>query len=152
MTHSRIASLLVLGALAAAATPPAAGEQITLAETVALARANAPEIAAAEARVTAGEARLRQARGYRLPDISLHEIWMRTDSPAEAFALQLNQERFSFPAFVSSDPNDPATIESATTRLQLSLPLYTGGEIASRVAPRPPPQRPIFTWPRHGST
>ena len=88
---------------------------------------------AAAARVDAGAQRLRQARAERLPKLVAQEVWMRTDSPAEAFALQLNQERFSFPAFVASDPNQPDPIENAMTRFEVSLPLYTGGELSRRI-------------------
>ena len=109
------------------------GSTLHLAEAMAAARENAHEVAAAAARVEAGEAQLRQARSYRLPVVSLQEIWMRTDSPAEAFALQLNQKRFSFPAFVASDPNNPDDLTAATTRFEVSLPLYTGGELSGRI-------------------
>jgi outer membrane protein TolC len=128
--HSHYALAAVVTALALS---PAGAEQIALTDALALARSNAPEIAAAESRVGASDARLRQARAYRVPALSLQETWMRTDSPAEAFALELNQERFSFPEFVSSDPNDPPAIESATTRLQVAMPLYTGGELSGRI-------------------
>lgn len=106
---------------------------IDLAEALARGRVDAFSAAAAEARRRGGEARLRRARGFRLPTLSLHEIWIRTDSPADAFGLTLNQERFSFADFVAGDPNDPEAVESATTRFELTLPLYTGGEISSRV-------------------
>jgi outer membrane protein TolC len=100
---------------------------------MATAREEARDVAAAEARWTASRERLREARGYRLPTVRLEEVWMRTDSPAEAFALTLNQERFSFADFVAGDPNRPDPVESATTRFEASLPLYTGGEISGRV-------------------
>jgi outer membrane protein len=112
---------------------PAGAADITLSEALTRARENAPEIAAALARQEASELRRDQARGHRMPSIRLQEIWMRTDSPAEAFALQLNQKQFSFPDFAASDPNNPDPIESATTRLEVEIPLYTGGEIGSRV-------------------
>ncbi|MEZ5331123.1 MAG: TolC family protein [Thermoanaerobaculia bacterium] len=106
---------------------------IDLAEALARGRVDAFSAAAAEARRRGGEARLRRARGFRLPTLSLQEIWIRTDSPADAFGLTLNQERFSFADFVAGDPNDPDAVESATTRLEVALPLYTGGEISSRI-------------------
>lgn len=110
-----------------------AAEPIDLAQAMARGRDGAFGAAAAEARRRAGEERLDRARGHRLPTVSLQEIWTRTDSPADAFGLTLNQERFSFPDFVAGDPNDPETVEAATTRLQVSLPLYTGGEIGARI-------------------
>jgi outer membrane protein TolC len=133
MTDSIFRAALSFLVVAAISPALAGAEQITLSEALERARGNAPEIAAARARQEASELRLDQARGHRLPSIRLQEIWMRTDSPAEAFALQLNQKRFSFPEFAASDPNNPDPIESATTRLEVELPLYTGGEIGSRV-------------------
>ena len=120
----------MLGGLAAQA---ALGAGLTLEQAMSTARQQAREVAAAQARVAAGSERLRQAKSYRWPKLSLQEIWMRTDSPAEAFALQLNQERFSFPAFVASDPNSPEPVDNALTRLEVSLPVYTGGELGGRI-------------------
>lgn len=107
--------------------------RLSLAGALSRAREQALELTAAGARKRAAEAQLRQARAVRLPTVQLQEMWNRTDSPAEAFAFQLNQERFSFPAFTQSDPNDPDPLSTALTRLEVSLPLYTGGEISSRV-------------------
>lgn len=125
-------TVLLAAAPAAAAEVPDGGS-LDLARAMATARDRAREVAAAEARHAASLERVDEARGYRWPTVRLQEIWMRTDSPAEAFALTLNQERFSFPAFVAGDPNAPDPVESATTRLEMELPLYTGGELAARV-------------------
>lgn len=113
--------------------PPPSSETLTLDRVVALARARAGEVTAAEARRRAGEARLEEARGYRLPRVSLSEIWMRTDSPADVFGLQLNQERFSFQDFVATDPNHPDPLTNATTRFEIQLPVYTGGALSARI-------------------
>lgn len=117
----------------AAAAPHAAAETLTLAQTMTLARERAREVTAAEARQVAQEARADEAKAHRLPRLSLSETWIRTDSPAEVFALELNQERFSFQDFVASDPNRPAALSAATTRLEVSLPVYTGGELSARI-------------------
>lgn len=134
MTARSMKLPLFAGALLAlAGLTPAAGDELTLGQAMERARSGAREVAAARARGEAADARLAQAKGHRLPTVRLQEIWMRTDSPADAFGLQLMQERFSFPAFVASDPNDPQAIENALTRLELSLPLYTGGELSGRI-------------------
>jgi outer membrane protein TolC len=125
---------LVAGALApVAARAQAAAGELTLAAAMAQARQRGYEVAAADARVEAARQQERQAAARRLPVVRLQEIWMRTDSPAEAFALTLNQERFSFPDFVAGDPNRPRAVESATTRLEVEVPLYTGGELTARI-------------------
>jgi outer membrane protein len=116
-------------AFAAPDAPPA----LDLAGAMARARQQALEVAAARARGSAAAEDLIRARGSRLPQVRLSESWIRTDSPAEAFALQLNQERFSFQDFVTSDPNRPATLETAISRVEVELPIWTGGEISARV-------------------
>lgn len=129
-----IRRLLIAATLAGVLFPPrAGGEELDLAAAMARARAQANEVVAAQARAEAGASRLRMAKAFRLPKVRLQEIWIRSDSPAEAFGLLLNQERFSLPEFAAGDPNDPQAIENALTRLELSLPLYTGGELSSRI-------------------
>lgn len=129
-----IVLLLALGVLAPVGAA-AAGETetLTVREAMGRARRQAREVAAAEARVEASEQQLALARGHRLPTVQLQEVWMRTDSPAEVFGLQLNQEVFDFGSFVAGDPNRPDPLDNALTRLEVSVPLYTGGELAGRV-------------------
>jgi outer membrane protein TolC len=124
--------LLILAASLAAFSATAAN--LTLQEAMARARADAPEAAAARLRQQAAEARRTQAAGFRLPSLSLSETFLRTNSPAEAFAMKLNQERFSFADFTQSDPNSPAPLSTAITRAELSVPLFTGGELSGRIA------------------
>ena len=120
--------------IALSGTPLAmSAETLHLSTAMATAREQAQEVLAAEARVTAGQARFRQARGYRAPQISFQEMWIRTNNPAEVFAFQLNQGQFSFSDFVVSDPNNPDYLNNATSRFLLTMPLYTGGELTGRV-------------------
>ncbi|MDH4066980.1 MAG: TolC family protein, partial [Acidobacteriota bacterium] len=123
--------LVILAAVAPARAR--ADEPLTLEQAMTRARAGALEAQAASALVAAGDERLRQARSYRKPQVRLQEIWTRTDSPAEAFGLMLNQERFSLAEFSAGDPNDPNPIENALTRFEVELPVYTGGEIGGRI-------------------
>ena len=133
LAASIAAASIALPAGASAAGGPDSGATLDLSGAMARARAQALDVAAARARGTAADQDLRQARGSRLPQVRVSENWIRTDSPAEAFALQLNQERFSFQDFVASDPNRPATLETAISRLEVELPIWTGGEISARV-------------------
>jgi outer membrane protein len=121
-------------ALVLAGTPAATAEHLTLTSALARAREHAREAVAARDRAQAASARLGQAEGSRLPTLSLDEVWIRTDSPADAFALKLNQARFSFADFMAGDPNRPPALNTAITRVQLSLPLYTGGELSERIS------------------
>lgn len=126
-------ALLLTGFLAPGAASAQDPAPLSLAEALARGRTGARETVAAAARQRAAEAKAKQAAGYRLPQIRLSEQWIRTDSPADAFALLLNQERFSFPDFVSGDPNDPEPLDTAITRFEVEVPIWTGGEISTRV-------------------
>lgn len=133
-TRSLPRLLLAATVLAGVAVPSAAAaDALDLEQAMALARTRAREAAAARHRATAADERAREAAAMRLPTVSLQEIWLRTDSPAEAFGLLLNQERFSLAEFAAGDPNAPSPTENALTRLELSLPLYTGGELPARI-------------------
>lgn len=121
-----VATLLLSSSLASA-------ESLDLRTAMATAREQAQDVLAAEARVTAGQARFNQAKGYRAPQVSFQEMWIRTNNPAEVFAFQLNQGRFSFNDFVVSDPNNPDYLNNATSRFLLTMPVFTGGELAGRV-------------------
>jgi len=107
--------------------------ELTLAEAMRLARERYGAVHAAKAQEEAAAAKVQQAKGFRLPSLRLDEVLIRTNSPAEAFALKLNQERFSFASFMTSDPNNPRTLDTAISRIELQLPLYTGGELAARI-------------------
>lgn len=115
------------------AVGPVGATEISLPEALERARQRAHEVAAAEAGVAASRSELRQARSYRYPNVRLEELWINTDSPADVFGLELNQERFSFGDFTATDPNDPDRLDNFLTRLELTLPLYTGGEVGGRI-------------------
>ncbi|HKI86708.1 MAG TPA: TolC family protein [Thermoanaerobaculia bacterium] len=122
-----------LAAAVLSASAAGAQQSIDLSQAMQQARSQALSVQAAEERQIAAELKLRQAKGGRLPTLSLDETWVRTDSPAEAFAFKLNQERFSFPDFVAGDPNHPQALSTGITRFELKLPLYTGGELGGRI-------------------
>ncbi len=106
---------------------------LTLASAMQKARESAREVTAAQARQGAAEARASQAKAMRLPSLNLTALFMRTNNPAEAFALKLNQGTFSFPEFVASDPNDAAPLNTGITRAEIVFPLFTGGELSGRI-------------------
>lgn len=112
---------------------PLAAEPLTLQDAMAQARVHAREVTAAGARRQAAQSRVKLARSFRLPSVNVSETWIRTDSPAEAFALKLNQERFSFADFMTADPNRPDALTSAITRFEVSMPIFTGGELSGRI-------------------
>lgn len=128
----RARGLLTL-VFAVSATPGAWSDELTLIQAMQLAREHHPSVKAAKAEAEAAHQRLQQARGFRLPAVVFQEIFIQTNSPAEAFALKLNQERFSFGDFMTTDPNDPARLNTGISRFELQLPLFTGGELSSRI-------------------
>jgi len=119
--------------LSIAAVPAAAAAELTLAEAIQTALESNLAVQSAAERAQAAAERARQAKAYRLPQLDLSEIYSYTDNPAEVFAFQLNQERFSFDDFVMSDPNTPDPLSTFITRLELMLPIYTGGQLGTRV-------------------
>ncbi len=122
----------ILAALMAPAVAAAAPD-LTLEQAVAAALAGNPEIRAAQARADAAAARLDGGRSRRLPKIGLSESFVYTDNPAEVFALTLNQERFDLEGFFLSDPNSPEPLSTWITRIDLELPVYTGGKLSARI-------------------
>jgi outer membrane protein TolC len=121
--------LVTLGGLTAGAEET---EDLTLRKAVEQSTASSPVVAASQ-RAAAAAADLDRAKGLRLPRIELSQIAQLTDNPAEAFALELSQERFDMNAFFASDPNDPDTLTNWMTRLKLELPISTGGTISGRI-------------------
>lgn len=120
--------------IAAAAVPARAGEPLRLADAVRIARERSPMILEAKANRDAAGAGRREAWLALLPSVTIRQMAIRTDSPADAFGLQLMQERFSFPEFVGSDPNDPDEVTNYATEFQATMPVFTGGELSGGIA------------------
>ena len=111
-----------------------AGEPLTLERAVATTLENSPAIRASRSEAEAAAARAKQAKGHRWFSLDLMELYDRTNNPAEVFAFQLNQERFDMMEFFQSDPNHPDWLDTWVTRLELTLPVYTGGKLGSRIS------------------
>ena len=122
------AAVLVLASGAVRADGP-----LSLGEAMSRARDGAREVAAAKARQEAAKERAKQASAFRLPSLNASETYIRTDSPAESFALEMNRKEFSFQKFVSTDPNEPGWSGTAITRFEAMVPLFTGGELSGRI-------------------
>jgi outer membrane protein len=110
-----------------------AAQVLTVDEAVESAVVFNPAVQAAAARVEAGNARTKQAKGHRWGRLDLAETFNYSNNPAEVFALTLNQRRFDFDEFFTSDPNNPAALSTWMTTLDLMVPIYTGGKIGARV-------------------
>ncbi len=132
--RSKTATIFLLWAVLLLTGSASAAEGIlNIHEAVATALQNNPQVHAAEASAQAADQRRVQAKAYRYPSLDLSEVYNWTDSPAEAFALKLNQKRFDFNEFVQSDPNNPPKLTTWITSLQLTLPVFTGGKLSARI-------------------
>jgi len=123
------ASLLIILAAAGGAS----AQVLTVDQAIEEALTANPSVQAATARAGAGEARSKQAKGHRWGRLDLAETFNYSNNPAEVFAMTLNQGRFDFDDFFSSDPNNPSGLSTWMTTLDLTLPVYTGGKIGTRV-------------------
>ncbi len=120
---------IVLTALAA----PLGAQELTLAAAVDAALQDNPEVTAARERAAAANKRLDGGKSHRMPKIGLSESFIYTNNPAEVFALTLNQGRFDMEEFFLSNPNNPDPLSTFITRVDLELPIYTGGKLSARV-------------------
>ncbi len=100
------------------ATSSARSEPLTLEAVVRAALERNPDAAAAEERIAAARAALRQARSAAWPMIGVSAQYARTDNPPQAFMMSLNQRALDMrsPSF---DPNNPD--DTANTRLSVGL-------------------------------
>lgn len=91
------------------------------------------ELAISQARVTQAESGLKQADGARLPRVHVSLNATHTNDALSAFGLKLGQERISAADFNPVTLNDPAAISNFNTRVEVTAPLYSGGQIGARL-------------------
>ena len=114
-------------------SPDGDGATLDLPGAIRLAREHNPTLRGSEANADAAHAAKREAWLHRLPAVVARETAVRTNSPADAFGLQLMQERFSFPEFTAGDPNDPDRLDNFTTEIEVSMPVFTGGGLSAGI-------------------
>ncbi len=109
-------------------------------EAVARALRNNAAVSAAGYAWTSAKSGAKAARGNYLPKLSFEERFARTNVPAEAFALKLNEERLTAADFADVNRfNQAAPINDYITSFTLEQPVfapraYLGYEMASREA------------------
>jgi outer membrane protein TolC len=108
-------------------------EPLSLPQAVELAREHSPIVMESRANSESAWQASKEASLSRLPALDLRETGVRTDSPADVFGMQLMQERFSFPAFVASDPNQPSPLDNFTSQVEATMPLFTGGRLSGGI-------------------
>ncbi|BBB32496.1 RND family efflux pump outer membrane protein [Thermotomaculum hydrothermale] len=104
-------------------------EKMTLDKAIKIALENSPYLKAVEHEKNAAKTYEKEAKSYRLPQVNLNEIVMRTNNPMETFALSLSQENFNLMDLMVNDPNHPSPLNDSITQLQIVQPLYMGGKI-----------------------
>ena len=104
-------------------------EKLPLTKAIQIALENSPYLKAVEHEKNASKTFEKEAKSYRLPQVNLNEIVMRTNNPMETFALSLSQENFNMMDLMVNDPNHPSPINDCITQLQVVQPLYMGGKI-----------------------
>ena len=111
-----------------AAPPPAEAaepqEPLSLEDAVALALERNPEFRSAAERIAEAEAKLGEATSAFYPQVAARLGYARTDNPAQAFGMILNQRRFTF----DLDFNDPGATQNVRPEIFGALPLYRGGQ------------------------
>ena len=139
----RILRVNALGwALAAALSQPIHAETLDFEQAVDRALLQNPDILVAGAQIRQAEAAVRQASGARLPKVTTSLNLTRTDDALSAFGLKLSQRNATFNDFGANEFTGPSALGVAprnldhpdpvnnfNPRLELQLPLYTGGMI-----------------------
>ena len=99
---------------------------VTLKEAVSAALANSPDVQSAEARITAAQSMLRQAKSAYYPWVNVSANYARSDNPPQAFMMTLNQRSLNMmdPAF---NPNEPDDTENLRASIGLQWRLYDSG-------------------------
>jgi len=120
------AILLLFGAaLVAAGSPAGAMEAVDFHQAVARALRANPVVAAAGYDYAAAQQDVETARGRYLPDLGFGLQFLRTDIPAEAFALTLNQGKLQASAFQDvNNFNNPPPRNDYITTFTLEQPIF----------------------------
>ncbi|MBX3024217.1 TolC family protein [bacterium] len=120
----RVASVAAatLGFLLAAAV--AAAQPLSIEEAVGLALRDNPDARAAAERIGEAEARLGEATAAFYPRVDGRIVFARTDNPAQAFGMILNQRKFSF----DLDFNNPGPTQNVRPEIVGAFPIFRGGQ------------------------
>jgi len=123
-----------LALVALLAVPPVFGEEpaaipISLAEALALAAEQNPDLAAARAQAEAAGAGAEAARRGHLPRVDLSTGWSYSDIPSAVFAHKLDAGEFTAGDFAISRLNDPAGLGHLGSALAVEAPIDAFGKI-----------------------
>jgi outer membrane protein TolC len=119
-----------------ASAPARAAETLALSLAEALARAdrNNPDLAAARAQAEALKERAESARRAAWPRVGAGFNWTRSDTPATAFMGKLNAGELTPQDFDVARLNSPAALSHLTSALTLEVPLDLPRRVRSAAA------------------
>ncbi|HSP97658.1 MAG TPA: TolC family protein [Candidatus Dormibacteraeota bacterium] len=119
--RTRLAVAVLLAALAAA---PAVAQPLSVEDAVGLALSQNPDVRAAAERIGEAEARLGEATSAFYPRVDGRIGFARTDNPAQAFAMILNQRKFNF----DLNFNNPGPTQDVRPEIVGAFPIFRGGQ------------------------
>ena len=139
------------------ASESAAGEAsglppLTLEQAVRTGLEKNPRMSASQFQIDASTARITQALSGLYPRIDFNESFARTNNPAQAFSLKLNQEQITPQDFDPGRLNDPSPINNFASTFSLSMPLYDAGQIRIGVNQAKLGQESAISFRRPGSS
>ncbi|HSB61684.1 MAG TPA: TolC family protein [Vicinamibacteria bacterium] len=115
--------------LVAAGAARAEERPLSLAEALAMAERQNPEVRAVFDRAEAQAARAEGVRRSTWPRLSLASRWARSDNPAAVFAARLNSSEFREADFAIDRLNAPSALSHQMTTLTLEAPLDPFGRV-----------------------
>ncbi len=124
-----LALLALLAAPAVRAEEPVSPVSITLAEALALAERQNPDLAAARAHAAAAFEGAEAARRGALPRLDLTAGWTYTDTPSAVFAYKLDSGEFTQQDFEISRLNDPSALSHLGSSVAVEAPIDAFGKV-----------------------
>jgi outer membrane protein TolC len=132
------------------ATSPVLAETLSFSQCVDIALRQNPGLLATQAQIAQAEAAVNQAKGTRLPKVTVSLNGVRTNDALNSFGLKLGQRNatfgdFGFGEFFSNQTNPnlmsiaperlnyPDAVTNLNTRIEAAMPIYTGGMIEGYV-------------------
>jgi outer membrane protein TolC len=102
----------------------AAAERVDFAEAVTRALKNNAALSAAGHEWASASMEADVARGDYLPNLAFEERFSRTNIPAQAFSIRINQSRFQVQDFAVENINDPDPLNNYMTAFTLTQHLF----------------------------
>lgn len=126
----RLPALLLGAALVAGS---AVADPLSLRQAAEAALARSPALDVSRAQVQQAEVGVAQAEGVRLPRLALSLNLTRSNDALTAFGLKLGQQRIEAADFDPARLNNPVAINNFNSRAEITAPIYTGGQLSSRL-------------------